>query len=734
MDIEEELKPLFAFRISEGDAAAVKEVFSALGKGDEDAAKAAIAKITDPSARKFAEWKRLRSASGHFKEAMAFGAANPLFPQPPQDSGNEKALFLSSAPAADVLKFYSNRNPLTGAGKASFGGALIETGERERGVSLIKLAWSRYPLDPAVEERILSRFGNVLDQSDHDKRKLWLALRALPQDVAEKKEPARGLRAIARLRGKHKPGKITKAKNHRSSKKRRARRHSADLSTGTALKANASTNAQSLPAASIATAVALKPKNVQPAKDKNSAKEDVENSSKETAQTKAAEDAVKLSKEVQANPSALLAKLKSLRQQGEDGELWSILRSVKPAGADFADPERWWDLRRSEVRRALNEGHPETAYSIAKAHGPLDEENQSEAEFLAGWISLRFLKNPEQAQVHFMAARQAKGIIRDEARSAYWLARTKLELGDKAAAADLFKEASARFYTYYGALAGQALKGGGQCEFRPPVQPTKEEIAAFVNDDAIKAVMIIKQLDLQPLLVNYLFDLARRIQDPSQMTLLMELTERVAPPNVAVRTAKIALLRGFVVDAYAFPALLPKFDPAGGNAKIELSLLNALTRQESEFYSATISRAGARGLMQLLPQTARIVASTNKIKYEAGKLISDPSYNVTLGSAFLASLISGYDGSYVLSLAAYNAGPGRVSKWVKEFGDPRAKSMDPVDWIERIPFTETRIYVQRILEGTQLYRCRFRKQQGPHSNCAGLASGTAGQSARSRRY
>jgi soluble lytic murein transglycosylase len=174
-----------------------------------------------------------------------------------------------------------------------------------------------------------------------------------------------------------------------------------------------------------------------------------------------------------------------------------------------------------------------------------------------------------------------------------------------------------------------------------------------------------------------------------------------------VRAAKIALLRGFPVDAYAFPTLLPKFDSAGGNDKLEPALLNALTRQESDFHTGSVSRVGARGLMQLMPQTARLVASTYKQKYDVSRLISDPSYNVTLGSAFLSELISGYDGSYVLSLAAYNAGPGRVKQWIKDFGDPRNKSADPVDWIERIPFTETRTYVQRILESTQLYRCRF---------------------------
>ena len=307
---------------------------------------------------------------------------------------------------------------------------------------------------------------------------------------------------------------------------------------------------------------------------------------------------------------------------------------------------------------------------------------------------------------HFEASR-APGFARTEARADYWLGRAKLELGAQKEAQDYLAASAGRYFTFYGALSRQALHKAAACEFRAPPQPSKEEIAAFVNEDAFKAVMIAKQLGLESVLVTYVFDLARQIRDPAQMTLVMELAERTLPRHVAIQAAKIALLRGYATDAYAFPTLLPKFDRAGGNAKLEPALLNALTRQESEFNTGTVSKVGARGLMQLMPETARNVAAEVKMKYEAGRLISDPSYNVTLGSVFLAQLLSGYDGSYVLTLAAYNAGPGRVREWIKDFGDPRGKTIDPIDWVERIPFTETRNYVQKILESIQLYRCRF---------------------------
>jgi soluble lytic murein transglycosylase len=372
----------------------------------------------------------------------------------------------------------------------------------------------------------------------------------------------------------------------------------------------------------------------------------------------------------------------------------------------LADPDRWWEFRRSEVRLALNDGHPKTAYAIAKAHGPLAGETLSEAEFLAGWIALRFLKDPHRAISHFEASR-VLGFARYEARAAYWLGRAQIEMKAGLEAQTHFAEAAGRYYTFYGGLARRAVRKANTCEFRAPPQPLQETVAAFVNEDAFKAVMIAKQAGLESQLVSFVLDLGRQIRDPEQMTLLMELIGRTAPAQVTVRAAKIALLRGYATEAYAYPVLLPKFSQSAGAAKLEPALLNALTRQESEFNTETVSHAGARGLMQLMPQTAKNMAAALKLKYELGRLVSDPSYNVTLGSAFLAKLLSGYDGSYVLALAAYNAGPGRAAEWIKDFGDPRAAAVDPIDWIERIPFTETRQYVQRIIESVQLYRCRL---------------------------
>ncbi len=207
----------------------------------------------------------------------------------------------------------------------------------------------------------------------------------------------------------------------------------------------------------------------------------------------------------------------------------------------------------------------------------------------------------------------------------------------------------------------------------------------------------------------FLFDLARNLDSAPDITLLCELAIRVAPRHHALRMAKIAMNRSFAVEYYAYPGALPEFKTLGDEKDIEPALLHALTRQESEFNPKTVSGAGAVGLMQLLPSTAKEVARTFDVKFEKDKLISDPGYNVSLGTAFLYQLIRNYDGSYVMALAGYNAGPGRVRQWVRQFGDPRDKTVDPIDWIERIPFTETRDYVHKILESAQIYRSRLER-------------------------
>lgn len=415
-----------------------------------------------------------------------------------------------------------------------------------------------------------------------------------------------------------------------------------------------------------------------------------------------------LNREAKSEPAVLLNRIQWLRKHDRGKEAWGLFKSA-PRDADaLIDPADWWAERRIHVRAALNAGQPQTAYAITRNYGALTGETLAEAEFLSGWIALRSLRKPKLAHKHFIAAKIAGGLPRDRARSGYWLARTELVLGRTEAGEASLREAAQHHHTYYGQLARQALRSGlPPYGFRAPVRPAAEDIRQFTGRDAAGAIIIANKAGLEALVPVFLYDLARGLDSPGEMTLLGEFARRVAAPHMSVRLAKIAINRGFAVETYAYPGNLPQYQHLGQGEPVEKALLYAVTRQESEFNPEAVSSAGALGLMQTMPATAKGMAQEHNVKYDLKRLTADPSYNVTLGAAFLRKVVADYNGSYILALAAYNAGPGRVKKWIEQFGDPRGGKIDPVDWVERIPFTETRDYVQRIMESLQLYRSQL---------------------------
>ncbi|NJM35184.1 MAG: lytic transglycosylase domain-containing protein, partial [Rhodomicrobium sp.] len=308
----------------------------------------------------------------------------------------------------------------------------------------------------------------------------------------------------------------------------------------------------------------------------------------------------------------------------------------------------------------------------------------------------------------------AGGLPKRRARADYWLGRAELELKNEREAVARFAEAAQHHHTFYGQLAQQMIATtDAKVSLRTFVKPNETEAEAFARQDVMKALIITKKAEFDSLMAVFLFDLARKLQSAPDMILLNELALRIAPRHVAVRTAKIAINRDYPVEHYAYPDALPEFKSLAEGEEIENALIHALTRQESEFNPQIVSSAGAVGLMQLLPSTAKMVAGWHSMKFEKKKLSADPAYNVSLGTAFLHRLISNYDGSYIMALAGYNAGPGRIRQWVGLFGDPRKKEVDPIDWIERIPFTETRDYVHKILESAQVYRSRLHGDGAP---------------------
>jgi soluble lytic murein transglycosylase len=412
----------------------------------------------------------------------------------------------------------------------------------------------------------------------------------------------------------------------------------------------------------------------------------------------------RLDEAVKTEPEVLLSRVRWLRRHGNDEKAWRLMKMAPEDAEALVDPNEWWQERRVQTRTALNAGKPEIAYEIASRHGGATGDDLHEAEFLAGWIALRFLDKPEAAKEHFTASREGADLPAGFARSDYWAGRAALQLGDYEMAEQLFARAAEHFHVYYGQLAGLAL--GDKAEpirFRKPTPPTSADMERFAARDVVRALPISQQAGFDSFLSLFLYEMARDFESPGEMTLAAEMARRVAPPNVVVRFGKVALNRGFPVEAYAYPTDIPEFEMLAGARPVERALMLALARQESEFNPEAVSSAGARGLMQLMPGTARMMARINNMRYRLASL-SDPEYNAKLGSAYMRRLLNRFDDSYIMMLAGYNAGPGRVNQWIELFGDPRRPSVDPVDWVERIPFTQTRVYVHKIMESLQVYR------------------------------
>jgi soluble lytic murein transglycosylase len=399
--------------------------------------------------------------------------------------------------------------------------------------------------------------------------------------------------------------------------------------------------------------------------------------------------------------------LRRTKDKDRREEAWKMLLDAPSEPNVLLDLNNWWTERRINCRGALNDGKPRVAYEIAAKHGLVPGDAYIEAEFLAGWIALRFLGDSHGALRHFMSLRRAATSSKSIALGEYWLGRTALALGDNGSAMIHFHGAAKYPQYFYGQLGRQTLDARpARLEVTSTPLPTQADIQSFLSRDGVRAIGVARAMGYDGVISQFYLALSRKLTNPAEVVLLIELAKSTGDPQVALRLAKIALNRDLPLGDYALPVgVMPEFKSLLSD-RVDPALVHALSRQESEFNAAAKSPVGAAGLMQLMPATAKAVARAYKVKFDSAQL-TNAAYNTQLGEAHLRDLIDSYNGSYFLSLAAYNAGGGRVAEWIKQFGDPRDPAVDPIDWIERIPFTETRHYVIKIMETLQLYRSRL---------------------------
>jgi len=397
-----------------------------------------------------------------------------------------------------------------------------------------------------------------------------------------------------------------------------------------------------------------------------------------------------------AEPAIKLEQLAWLRRTGKLTEAKALALQPPPT-----QTEAWWNERHQLARDLLAAGHPAEAYAVILPHGQTKGVAFAEAEFLAGWIALRRLKKATDALKHFQTLYDGAPTDVARSRGAYWLGRAHETAGHSKEATEWFGRAAAFGQTFYGQLAARRLPGGArQMPSDPVVTPAEQETLA--GRELAVVARYIGQAGEPERARPFLLRLARQVTTPGETLLLAQLASELKRPDVALVIARRATDSGVVLLDSLFPIV-----DLGDTGSIERALALALTRQESGFNAAAVSSSGALGLMQLLPATAQEVAGKLSLPFVEDKLTSDPAYNVTLGSQYLAQMLKRFGGSYELALAAYNAGPNRVPRWIDTMGDPRTNKIDMVDWIEMIPLRETRNYVQRIMEGLAVYRDRL---------------------------
>ena len=402
-------------------------------------------------------------------------------------------------------------------------------------------------------------------------------------------------------------------------------------------------------------------------------------------------------------------RLKWRRKRGRIDSSLEILFSIKNNKDYLVRPDKWWVERAIMSRALIYKNKYETAYKVASQHS-LDKGSEfAEAEWLSGWIALSFLNDPILAVDHFNNFYQNVSYPISLARGAYWLGRSYEKIGDKRQSEDWYREATKYLTTYYGQLAFLKINPGQNFELEEQANVKDEYRKYFYNKELVKITHLLNELNKDKYTKNILRHLANDNIASGSEILAAELATNISRYDFAIQVSKLASYEKRFHNTFNYPIIsVPQY--VNGRKIPETAFILSLIRQESEFDMRANSHVGAQGLMQIMPYTAKLVAKQAKLPYSKSRLTSDPEYNINLGSHYIAGLILQYDGAYPFATAAYNAGPKRVKHWKKINKDPQKKQIDFVDWVELIPFKETRNYVQRVMENYNVYRYILEKK------------------------
>lgn len=411
----------------------------------------------------------------------------------------------------------------------------------------------------------------------------------------------------------------------------------------------------------------------------------------------------KVPKGLSDDPGLILSRVQYRRENDMNDEAISLLNRVSKQD-QLVNAKEWWRERNILARRMIEAQRYRDAYKLASNNGlPTGTSDYAQAEFLSGWLALRFLKKPYEAFEHFERMFNGVKTPISRARAAYWAGQASEALGNRDIAIEWYQVAARYQTTFYGQQAAKRIDLpltliNGQ---HPPV--TRAEKAAFSQHTLPRAAKLLHEAGIKNMRSQFLLALGESAQTPQDYTLAANFAASLGQIKDALKIAKDAETMGLYLIEYSFPTISDTVKDYG----VDRALVHAVIRQESQFDQFAESSAGALGLMQVMPATGKYTANKNGLTHQTSWLTDDPSHNVKIGTYYMQGLLDRYDGSMPLAIAAYNAGPGRVNEWLREFGDPRTGQVSMIDWLELIPIYETRNYVQRVLEGYEVYRMRL---------------------------
>ncbi len=395
----------------------------------------------------------------------------------------------------------------------------------------------------------------------------------------------------------------------------------------------------------------------------------------------------------------LYMRIHAARHADHIDEAATLVMSAPRDPVALASPDDWWVERRLIARKLLDAGDARRAYRICADYAPGSNATNVEAEFTAGWIALRFLNDPALAAPHFDKLAQIARAPHSVARAAFWQGRVAEARGQDPR--PFYARAANEIETFYGQVA-RARLGKEPVLLRPAPTPAAGDARA----EAVRAAELLFDLGETDAARRLALESAATISGPEQMAALSQLIEARTDAHTALTAGKAAFRRGLAIDSLAFPLNgVPNYSNLANSVSRPVVL--AIARQESAFDATAKSGAGAFGLMQMIEPTARKAAQSAGVAFDETRLKTDAAFSAQLGAFHLGQLLAEYRGCYILAFAAYNAGGAKVGEWLKQYGDPRKANVDPIDWIERIPFTETRYYVQKIIENLHVYRARL---------------------------